>query len=88
MGKYFSGSGSAGAPKGGPGCGDQSSGHVNDIIGKGCWKVSGQPVIIGDTYMSVHAGFECCNFNFRTDTTSSPVPMLAALPGPRGSASA
>ena len=82
MGKYFSGSGSASAPKGGRGCGDLQSGHINDVIGMGCWKTSGEKVIIADIWMSIHAGFEVCNFNFRVDGTKSPVPMFASLPGP------
>jgi hypothetical protein len=80
MGKYFGGKASASAPKGPLGCGGLSSGHVNDVIGQGCWKVSGQTVIISDTYMSIQAGFECCNYNFRTDTTTSPVPNRLSLP--------
>ena len=85
MGKYFSGKGSASAPIGGRGCGNLSSGHINDVIGQGCWKVSGEKVIISDSWMSIQAGFECCNFNFRVDGTSSPVPLIASLPGPTSS---
>ena len=82
MGKYFTGRGAAAAPIGSRGCGNLSSGHINDVIGMGCWKTSGEKVIIAATWMSIHAGFEVCNFNFRVDGTKSPVPMLASLPGP------
>lgn len=84
MGKYFSGRRDAAGSKGGRGCGGLPGGYINDVIGKGCWAVVGQTIIIGGSTMSIQAGFECCNFNFRTDTTSSPVPIRASLPGPVG----
>ena len=82
MGKYFSGSGSASAPKGGRGCGDLQSGHINDVIGMGCWKTSGEKVIIADIWMSIHAGFEVCNYNFHTKGTSRPAVNPLQLKGP------
>jgi hypothetical protein len=82
MGKYYGGSGSAAAPINGPGCGDLTSGHINDIVGKACWLVTGRAIIIGGRAFSVQAGFEMCNLNFKVDSTSPPVPTLANLPGP------
>ena len=82
MGKYYGGSGSASAPIGGRGCGGSGSGYINDIIGNRCWLVTGRAIIIGDRAFSVQAGFEMCNLNFKVDSTSSPVPTSANLPGP------
>ena len=48
----------------------------------GCWAITGQAIIIGDTAFSVMAGFECCNFNFRVDSTQAAVPTYLALKGP------
>jgi hypothetical protein len=82
VGKYFGGDADVFAVMGPVGCDGLPGAYANDIVGRGCWAVTGKPVIIGDTYMSVQAGFECTNFNFRVDGTCSPVPSQGGLPGP------
>jgi hypothetical protein len=86
MGKYLSGADTASGTIMSRGCGGLSGygglpGYVNDTIGLGCWAVHGAPIIIGGSYMSVQAGFECCNFNFRVEGTQSPVPSKLYLRG-------
>ena len=39
-----------------------------------CWKIAGRAVIIDDTYMSYHAGFEMANFNMHVDGSQPAVP--------------
>lgn len=81
MAKYFYGPDFAAAVIMGPGCGDLSSGHINDTVGMACWKVSGAPVIIGSGWMPVQAGFELCNFNYRVHSSVAAVPVKLDLPG-------
>ena len=81
-GKYFSGSGYAFGLLQPRGCGGLGAGYINDVIAQMCWAVSGEKVLIQDETHSIHAGFEVCNFNFRTDTTANPVPHKLSLPGP------
>jgi len=45
-----------------------------------CWKIKGKAVIIGDTTMSVQAGFEMINFNFHIDGTQPAFPVVYAFP--------
>ena len=70
MGKYFSDTEVSDGTLGPLGCMGLPGLYANDIVGQGCWAVTGAPVIINDTYMSVMAGFEMINFNFRVDGTS------------------
>jgi hypothetical protein len=81
MGKYWSPGGSADAPIQSPGCKDLPGGYVNDTVGKGCWAITGQTVIIGDKADSVMKGMECCNWNFRVDGTQPCCPNKYFLPG-------
>ena len=53
MGKYFGGDADVFAAMGPVGCDGLPGAYANDIVGKGCWAVTGKPVIIGDTFMSV-----------------------------------
>lgn len=80
-GKYFSGPDFAAAPIMGPGCGNLSSGHINDTVGEGCWKVSGLPIIISERWMPNMAGFEVANFNYRVDSTLPPIPYRLGING-------
>jgi hypothetical protein len=82
MGKYYSGADSADEPKGPRGCGGLDGAYVNDVIGEGCWAITGYPVTIGDTMDCIQSGFEICNFNFRVDATMNPVATVKSLEGP------
>jgi hypothetical protein len=85
MAKYFpDNTGSASAPIGSPGCKGLPGGYINDTIGKMCWAVTGQRIVIGDTAHSVQAAAECCNFNFKVAATQSPVPTRFNLRGMGG----
>ena len=84
-GKYFSGPEFAGAPKGALGCGGSPRGYVSDDAAGWCWAVTGRTIIIGDLAFSYMAGFECCNFNFRVDSTQRAVPNMLALTSPNSS---
>ncbi len=64
-----------------PGCKDLPGGYANDIIGQGCWAITGQAIIIGDTGDSVHQAADCCNFNFRAEGEQPCVPNVYFLPG-------
>lgn len=81
MGKYLGSNEIASATIGPLGCAGLPGMYANDVVGKGCWAVSGEKVPIGDTYASIHAGFEIINFNFRVDGTSPSVPTQNSLPG-------
>ena len=56
MGKYFSDTEVSDGTLGPLGCMGLPGLYANDIVGQGCWAVTGAPVIINDTYMSVMAG--------------------------------
>jgi hypothetical protein len=81
-GSYINGEEDAVAPLMSRGCLGSPGGYINDLIGKGCWGVTGAPIIIGDTSMSVQYGFEMCNFNFRVFTTFPAVANQTDLSGP------
>jgi hypothetical protein len=81
MGKYASGDGSAFAALGPIGCDRLPGMYANDIVGKGCWAVTGKTIPIGSSYASIQAGFELINFNFRVDGTAGAVPSQISLPG-------
>lgn len=49
-------------------------------LAKMCWKIAGRAVIIDDTYMSMHAGFEMANFNFHVDGYQPAVPNQFSFP--------
>jgi hypothetical protein len=83
MGKYFADTEIGDGALGPVGCTGLPGAYANDIVGEGCWAVTGQPIIIGDTFFSIQAGFECTNFNFRIDGTQPAVPFQGNLPGPR-----
>jgi hypothetical protein len=46
-----------------------------------CWRVTGKPIIIGDSAMSVMQGFEMFNFNVRAMGTSPAVPTQLDIEG-------
>jgi hypothetical protein len=46
-----------------------------------CWRVTGDPIIIGSSAMSVMQGFEKFNFNIRRNATTSAVPTYLDLEG-------
>ncbi len=82
MGRYWS------PPRTGPeaplfprGCRDLPGGYVNDVVGMGCWAITGQTITIGDTADSVMKGMECCNWNFRVESTQPCCPDKFYLPG-------
>ena len=49
---------------------------------KACKGVQGLRIIIGDTFDSIHSGFEMTNFNFHTNGTQPSVSATWALSGP------
>jgi len=71
------------APIGGPGClGAGNAGFINDDLAGACWAVHAAPVIIGPSWMSVHAGFEFVNALYRSFGTLPSVATRAGLQGP------
>lgn len=85
MGKYFQEpTGNVTAPIMSPGCKGLPGGYINDTIGKMCWAVTGQRIVIGSRLHSVQAAAECCNVNFKVATTQSPVPTRFNLRGMGG----
>lgn len=47
-----------------------------------CQGVQGLRIIIGDTFDSIHSGFEMCNFNFHCNGTQPSMSVSLSLPGP------
>ena len=47
-----------------------------------CQGVQGLRIVIGDTFDSIHSGFEMCNFNFHCNGTQVSVASAMSLPGP------
>lgn len=79
---YFNSPGSEYGPIGGPGCLGGGAGYINDDAAAACWAVHAAPVIIGDTWMSVHAGFSFVNMLYRSFGEQPSVATLAGLEGP------
>lgn len=60
-----------------------SSGAVSwDPQTKTCYGVQGTRIIIGDTFESIHSGFELVNFNFHCSGTQASVASELQLGGP------
>lgn len=79
---YFNAPGFVEAPIGGPGCLGGGAGYINDIAAAACWSVHAAPVIIGDNWMSVHAGFSFVNMLYRSFAEQPAVATLTGLEGP------
>jgi hypothetical protein len=81
-GPYFNSPGWAGAPIGGTGCLGGEAGYINDDAAAACWAVHAAPVIINNTWMSVHAGFSFVNMLYRSYGEQPAVATRVGLPGP------
>jgi hypothetical protein len=70
------------APIGSAGCLSGGAGYINDDAAAACWAVHAAPVIIRNSWMSVHAGFSFVNMLYRSYGEQPAVSILAGLPGP------
>ena len=52
------------------------------VADKLCQQVQGLRIIIGDTYESIHSGFDMVNFNFHTNGQTPRVASTLSLSGP------
>ena len=80
--KYFNGVGDKPeAPIGGTGCLGGGAGYINDDAAAACWAVHAAPIIIGNSWMSVHAAAEFINALYRSFGSLPSVTTRANLPG-------
>lgn len=68
------------APIGSTGCLGLGSGYINDDAAAACWAVHAAPVIIGPSWMSVHAAAEFINMLYRSYGSQPAVPTILDLP--------